>query len=73
MIHDYNAAGNNLGTSFQGTGKELYGRKRWYDVRNGYRKTELSKFHATQMTQQDVDNGALYMPVGYPAFNETHL
>ena len=32
-----------------------------------------SKFHATQMTQQDVDNGALYMPVGYPAFNENSL
>ncbi len=25
------------------------------------------------MTQQDVDNGALYMPVGYPAFNENSL
>ncbi|HJF72012.1 MAG TPA: RagB/SusD family nutrient uptake outer membrane protein [Butyricimonas virosa] len=76
--HDYNAAteGNNLRyIIFKEREKELlWEGKRWYDiVRNGYWKTELSKFHATQMTQQDVDNGALYMPVGYPAFNENSL
>ena len=76
--HDYNAAteGSDLRyIIFKEREKELlWEGKRWYDiVRNGYWKTELSKFHATQMTQQDVDNGALYMPVGYPAFNENSL
>ena len=52
----------------------LWEGKRWYDiVRNGYWKTELSDFHATKMTQQDVDDGALYMPVGWPAFENNSL
>lgn len=49
----------------------LWEGKRWWDiVRNNYWKTELWEFHRTKMTQADVDNGALYMPVALQAFNE---
>lgn len=52
----------------------LWEGKRWWDiVRNDYWKTELWEFHRTRMTQADVDNGALYMPVVLAAFNENPL
>lgn len=43
--------------------------KRFIDIhRNNYWKTELSNYHATFMTQADVDRGALYMPIQPQAF-----
>lgn len=49
----------------------LWEGKRWWDiVRNNYWQTELWEFHRTKLTQEDVDNGALYMPVVLQAFNE---
>lgn len=52
----------------------LWEGKRWWDVvRNNYWKTELWEFHRTKLTQADVDNGALYVPVFLDAFNQNPL
>jgi len=52
----------------------LFEERRYFDVvRNGYWKTELSDFHKDHMTQADVDDGALYMPVGQGAFENNTL
>lgn len=74
--HDYTAAEGDLRhVIFKEREKELiWEGKRWWDVlRNGYWKTELWEFHKTEMTQVDVDNGALFMPVGQSAFKENSL
>lgn len=73
---DYNASEGDLRYAiFKEREKELlWEGKRWWDiVRNNYWKTELWEFHKTKMTQADVDNGALYMPVVLQAFNENPM
>lgn len=51
----------------------LWERHRYFDVlRNGYWKTELGESF-TNLTSQDIDNGAFFLPVGQGAFNENLL
>ena len=46
---------------------------RWFDiVRNGYWKTEISEGYS-KLTEQDVKNGALYLPICWRAFDENPL
>ncbi|MEG0797033.1 MAG: RagB/SusD family nutrient uptake outer membrane protein [Odoribacter sp.] len=54
--------------------KELiWERVRWFDIiRNGYWKTEISERYS-ELTEKDVSNGALYLPVGGRAFDENPL
>ena len=52
----------------------LWEGKRWWDiVRNNYWKTELWEFHRTKMTQDDVDRGALYMPIMHASEGESTM
>ena len=51
----------------------LLERHRWYDmVRTGYWKTDMTEEYA-KLTDQDVEDGALYLPVHYSAFNSNKL
>ena len=51
----------------------LLERHRWYDmVRTGYWKTDMTEEYA-RLTDQDVEDGALYLPVHYLAFNSNKL
>ncbi len=51
----------------------LFQRVRWFDcVRTGFWKTKLSPIFST-LTQTDIDNGALYLPVGIAAFQNNPL
>lgn len=54
--------------------RELFGEgQRYYDiVRNGYFREELSLVHAA-LTDKDIEDGALYLPVGRGAFDKNPL
>ena len=41
-------------------------------VRTGYWKTDMTEEYA-KLTDQDVEDGALYLPVHYSAFNSNKL
>ena len=47
----------------------LFEDQRFWDVmRNGYEKTELPEFYREALTDVDINNGALYLPVPPGAF-----
>jgi hypothetical protein len=51
----------------------LWERKRYFDViRNGYWKTEFKGAFQT-LTDQDIEDGALYYPIGWGAFDDNPL
>ena len=51
----------------------LLERHRWYDmVRTGYWKTDMTEEYS-ELTDQDVKDGALYLPVYVKAFNSNKL
>ncbi len=51
----------------------LLERHRWYDmVRTGYWKTDMTEEYS-KLTNQDVEDGALYLPVYIKAFNSNKL
>ncbi|WP_270516830.1 RagB/SusD family nutrient uptake outer membrane protein [Sanguibacteroides sp. AM78-02pH3A] len=51
----------------------LLERHRWYDmVRTGYWKTDMTKEYS-ELTDQDIEDGALYLPVHNGAFNSNKL
>ena len=73
--HNYKASEGDLRYAiFQERKKELmYEGQYYYDVvRNGYWKTELTEGFS-QLTDEDVNNGALYLPITSNAFKENDL
>lgn len=74
--HDYTSAEGDIRYAvFKERERELlWEGKRWWDiVRNNYWKTELWEFHRTELTQADVDRGALYMPIMHASEGESTL
>ncbi len=74
-IADYSASEGDLRYAIfkERTRELIFEGQRYYDVvRNGYWKTELGPAFAL-LTEEDIKDGALYLPVGWGAFNLNEL